>query len=104
MSDVPVFARQRFLKPFRWLRVTDFYLPLSGWVKAPRDVKFTTSQAIQLLADGATQVRLRSRRETHDVSILEPSIMAPGTPQSRDGLARSTRRWPLTAERTQSSN
>jgi hypothetical protein len=77
MTGIPGFARQWFSKPVRRLRVSDVHSPVSGWAKAPRDLRFTTSLAIRLVAGGTTQVRLRSRREWHDVSILEESILRP---------------------------
>jgi hypothetical protein len=77
MSDVPEFAEKRFVTRFRKLRVTDLYSVATGWVKADRGLTFTTGLAMKLLATGTTQVRLRAGRETHDVSILEPTIMRP---------------------------
>ena len=68
--EVPVFAQRRFQKPFRELRVTDVYDPHSGWQKAPHDMKFCTEVANELLSQGVTQVRLQSRHEKHEVSIL----------------------------------
>jgi hypothetical protein len=79
MSDIPDFARRRFRKAFRRLRVTDVYSPDTGWERAPRNMHFTSGVARQLLAAGTTQVRLRNRGEKHDVSILEASLLRPVT-------------------------
>ncbi|KFF58430.1 hypothetical protein JF66_18660 [Cryobacterium sp. MLB-32] len=58
--------------------MTDVYSPDAGWTKVPRKLDFTNRVAIQLVADGITRVRLWSRRETHEVSILESSVLRPG--------------------------
>lgn len=71
MPDIPLFARERFRKPFRVLRVTDVYDPLNGWRKLPSRTVFGNAVAMELVAQGVTQVRLQSRREKHDVSIIE---------------------------------
>ncbi len=75
MSDVPEFAGRRFKRGFRRLRLTDVYSAESGWSKDSRKLDFTTELALELLAGKVTQVRLRSRWESHDVSILEASLL-----------------------------
>ena len=70
VPEIPAFARERFQKPFHELRVTDVYDPQSGWQKAPHGMKFCTEVASELLSQGVTQVRLKSCREKHEVSIL----------------------------------
>ena len=70
MPEVPLFASERFRKPFRELRVTDIYDPNSGWRKLPRGTVFGRTVASELVDQGVTQVRLKSRREMHEVSIL----------------------------------
>jgi len=92
--EVPSFARERFRKPVRELRVTDVYDPHSGWRKAPRGTMFCAVVASDLLGQGVTQVRLQSGREKHDVSILQP----------KGGVARaedSEFRWGLSEWPTQ---
>jgi len=83
MNDVPIFAQRRFSKVSGRLQLSDVYSPETGWAKVPRKLDFTTSVAIELVADGITRVRLWSRREMHEVSILQASILRPGV--SRQG-------------------
>jgi hypothetical protein len=85
MPEVPLFASERFRKPFRELRVTDIYDPNSGWRKLPRGTVFGTTVASELVAQGVTQVRLQSGREKHEVSILQASS---GAGRRENGTAR----------------
>jgi len=71
MTDIPIYAQRRFVKAFRALHVSHVYNPAEGWQKLPGRVKFSSSVGQELFDRGITQVRLRTLRETHDVSIIE---------------------------------
>jgi hypothetical protein len=71
MTDVPSYVQQHFLKPFRAMWITHVYNVDAGWVKLPGRVRFSDDAAHELFEAGSTQVRLRTRRETWNVSIVD---------------------------------
>jgi hypothetical protein len=71
MTDIPIYAQRRFVKAFRTLHVSHVYNPAEGWQKLPGRVKFSSAIGQELFDRGVTQVRLRTFRESHDVSIIE---------------------------------
>jgi hypothetical protein len=74
MSDVPEYALIRFRNGSARPRVTATYRLATGWEKPARKPRFTHELAARLFDDGVTLVRLRWRRQNHQLPVAAHSL------------------------------